>query len=329
MLETGNSNISFIASNYKINDGYRESLIDSNYKVLNLINPKSPFFLGGSASEYVTSKTILGGETYQSSKNPLEKNIRFGTRERAMAHILNGMSLMGLRVFGSTKLCFLNECLSGLKMSAMMGLPVTYIFTHDSLYFSEEGPARIPNNELTILRTIPNMITYRPADIYELMGCYENILNKNVPSSLVITRNSVPKLPGSNYAGVSNGGYIIKKEVSKLDGIIVSSGSEVVSSMQIAYDLYQKGLDIRVVSMPSLNLFLNMDKAYQETVIPSSVKTIVIEASSGLIWNRIASSPDMILSIDDFAYGGVPIEVLTKMEFDYDSLKLKVESLLH
>ena len=329
LLETGNCNISFIASNYKINDGYRESLIDSNYKVLNLINPKSPFFLGGSASEYVTSKTMLGGENYQSSKNPLEKNIRFGTRERAMAHILNGMSLMGLRVFGSTKLCFLNECLSGLKMSAMMGLPVTYIFTHDSLYFSEEGPARIPNNELTILRTIPNMITYRPADIYELMGCYENILNKSVPSSLVITRNSVPKLPGSNYAGVSNGGYIIKKEVSKLDGIIVSSGSEVVSSMQIAYDLYQKGLDIRVVSMPSLNIFLNMDKAYQETVLPSSVKTIVIEASSGLIWNRIASSPDMILSIDDFAYGGVPIEVLSKMEFDYDSLKLKVESLLN
>ena len=81
--------------------------------------------------------------------------------------------------------------------------------------------------------------------------------------------------------------------------------------------------------MPSLNLFLNMDKAYQETVLPSAVKTIVIEASSGLIWNRIASSPDMILSIDDFAYGGVPIEVLTKMEFDYDSLKLKVESLLN
>lgn len=328
LLLNGKVLISFQASNYKINEGYRESLLLSNSKIMNLIAPKSNLFIGGSAETALASQTNIGGENYHSSKNLLAKNIRFGAREGAMAFILNGLSLLGLRVFGSTKLCFADEMKSGIRLTAMMNNPVTYVFTHDSIYNSEEGPARIPVEELAMLRSTPNLSVYRPADITELMGCWETILALAKPSALVISRNSIPKLPGSDASKINMGAYIIKKEVSRLDGILISSGSEVVSSMQIAYDLASQGLDIRVVSVPCLELFLSSGIAYQESIISKNVKTIVIEASNDASWYRFTTSLDFFININDFGFSGIPIEVLQKMNFDYDSLKLKVLSLL-
>ena len=328
LLESGKTSVPFNSANYNINDGYRESLMESNSKILNLIAPKSNLFLGGSAEGSLSSQTLIGGEVYHNSTDVTARNIRFGARDRAMGHILNGMSLMGLRVYGSTKLCFADEMKSSLRMSALMNLPMTYIFTHDSLYFSEEGVSRIPVEQLTMLRSIPNFYTFRPADIIELMGCWEVILNSNHPSALVVTRNSIPKLPGSNAKEVIKGAYIIKKEVSRLDGIIIATGSEVVSAMQIAFDLQKNGLDLRVVSMPSMELFLSMGKDYENLILPKGVKTAVIEAGRSSLWHRFATSENYILSIDDFAYCGIAIEVLQKMSFDYDSLKLNIESLM-
>lgn len=328
MLDSGHVDIPFDSANYKINDGYRESLIESNNKIMNLFAAKSSLFLGGSSGMSLTTRAILSGSDFQSSKNPMARNIRFGVRERAMAHILNGMSLVGLRVFGSTKLCFFDECKSGVRMSALMNLPVTYIFTHDTLYDSEEGPARIPCEQLVSLRSIPNMTVYRPADINEVMGCWEQILTLSKPSALVISRNNIPKLPGSNSKEVMKGAYIIKRETQRLDGILLATGSEVVSAMQIAYDLASTGLDLRVISMPSLELFQAMGEEYEKTLFPKNVKTVVLEAGSSLSWHRFATSDEYILSINDFAYSGVSIEVLQQMNYDYDSLKLKVDSLL-
>lgn len=327
-LETGKNSISFESDNYKINDGYRESLIETNYKIMNLIGPKSNLFLGGSAGLSLVCQTLIGGSDYQTFKTPNGKNIRFGTRERAMAHILNGMSLMGLNVFSSTQLCYADEMKSGIRMSAFMNLPVTYIFTHDSLYYSEDGALKIPIEELTMLRSTPNLIVYRPADILEVMGCWESIFRLSKPSALIISKNSIPKLPGSSSSSVQMGAYIIKKETNRLDGIIIATGSEVVSALQIAYDLYKNGLDLRVVSMPSVELFLEMGDTYIFETIPKNIKTIVIESSCDMLWHRFATSKEYILGINDFCYGGVPIEVLQKMNYDYDSLKMKVESLM-
>ncbi len=328
LLETGSTTIDFHSENYKINEGYRESLIESNYKIMNLIAPKNPFFLGGSAGLSLICQTVIGGSDYCNSLTPKGKNIRFGSRERAMAHILNGLSLLGLRPFGSTELVFADEMKSGIRMSAIMNLPVTYIFTHDSLYASEESSARIPIEELSMLRMTPNLTVYRPADITELMGTWDCIFQSAKPSAIVLSKNSIPKLPGSSSSDISKGAYIIKKEVSQLQGIIIATGSEVVSAMQIAFDLGQAGLDIRVVSMPSVELFLSMGNTYEEQILPKNVKTVVIEAGSTWMWNRFASGPDYILGIDDFSSSGLPIDVLQKMNYDYDSLKLKVESLL-
>ena len=328
LLETGKTDIPFESSNYKINDGYRESLLETNAKIMNLFASKSPLFLGGSAGLALRTQTIIGTIDFQSPKSPLVQNINFGVRERAMANILNGMALSGLKVFGSTKLCYLDELKSGIRMSALMNLPVTYIFTHDSLYDSEDGPARIPCEQINTLRMIPNLTVFRPADINEVMGTWEYILASNKPASIVLTKNNVPKLPGSNSKEVLKGGYIIKKEDSRLDGIIIATGSEVVSSMQIAYDLRANGLDIRVISMPSLELFLSQGEEYRNLLLPKDVKTIVIEAGNSFCWGSFATSDEYILGINDFAYSGVPIEVLQKMDYDYESLKLKVETLL-
>ncbi len=328
MLETGKTVIDFQADNYKINEGYRESLIDSNYKVMNLIAPKSNLFLGGSAELSLACGTNIGGSDFLTSSTPKGRNIRFGVRERAMSFILNGMSLLGLRVYGSTELCFADEMKSGIRMSAIMNLPVTYIFTHDSLYSCEDASARIPVEEIAMLRSTPNFTVYRPADIIELMGAWDSILKSCKPSALLVSKNSIPKLPGSNASLVNQGAYIIKKENERLDGIIIATGSEVVSAMQISYDLLASGLDIRVVSMPSMELFESMGIDYKSSVLPSNVKTIVIESGSSFHWTKYASNEDSILGINDFCPYGFPMEVLQKMGYDYDSLKLKVESLL-
>ena len=328
LLSNGNFVSDFDSANYKINDGYREPLIESNYKIMNLIAPRTNFFIGGSAGLSLSCQTLLGGAVYMDQKNPTAKNIRFGIREEAMSYILNGMSLLGLRVFGSTKLCFADELKSGMRLSALMNMPVTYIFTHDSIYNSEEGPVRIPVEQLAMMRSIPNFVVYRPADIMELMGTWEAILQNCKPCALVISTNSIPKLPGSNAKEVKKGAYIIKPEVSRLDGILIATGSEVVSAMQIAFDLQKNGLDLRVVSMPSMDTFLTMGVTYEEQILPKNVKTAVIEAGSSFGWHRFATNDDFILNISDFAYSGYPLEVLQKMEFDYDSLKMKIESLM-
>ena len=328
LLENASFVSDFDSANYKINDGYRESLVESNYKVMNLIAPRTNFFIGGSASLSLSCQTLIGGANYQESTNPLARNIRFGSRERAMSYILNGMSLLGLRVFGSTKLAFASEMISGIRQSALMNAAVTYIFTHDSIYNSEEGPIRMAVEQLSMLRLIPNFTVYRPADIMELMGCWETILQNARPSALVVSTNSIPKLPGSNAKEVKKGAYIIKREVQKLDGILIATGSEVVSAMQIAFDLQKNGIDLRVVSMPSLDTFLLMGNTYIEQILPKNIKTAVIEAGKEDLWYRFATNEDYILSISDFAYSGNPLEVLQKMEFDYDSLKLKIENLM-
>ncbi len=328
LLETGQTSIPFDSANYKINDGYREPLIDSNSKVMDLFASKSPLFVGGSSGLFLTTRTILNGGEFMSDNRPLARNIEFGACERGMSHVLNGLGLLGLRVFASTKLCYSDECKSGIRMSALMNLPITYIFTHDSVYNCEDGPARIPIEQIVSLRAIPNLTVYRPADINEVLGTWESILNNAKPAALIISKNNIPKLPGSNSKEVAKGAYIIKREQTRLDGIIIATGSEVVSAMQIAYDLAASGIDIRVVSMPSVELFKYNGESYEHEIIPLEAKRIVIEAGSSYGLSMYATDNNYVISISDFAYSGVTLEVLQQMNFDYDSLKLKVESLL-
>ncbi|MCI8575542.1 MAG: transketolase [Bacilli bacterium] len=327
-LENKQWNFNFNSDNYKINDNYRESLRETNLKILNIIGGKTPLILGGSADSSLSCQSFLNNTGELNPKNKLGRNIRFGSRENAMASILNGMALVGLKVYGSTKLIYADYLKSSLRLTALMNLPVTYIFTHDTIHIGEDGPVMQPIEQLSMLHTTPNLICYRPGDIMEVMGSWECILKKNLPSALIITKNDSPKLPGSSAKEVSKGAYIIKKEKTKLDGILISSGSELVYALQMAYDFEQIGLDVRVVSMPSMELFLSEGKEYEELILPSTVKRIVISAENPLIWNRFTNSYESIIGINEFGYSGRPFEVEQKMGFDYLSLKAKVESLL-
>lgn len=328
MLTNKDFIIPFESLNFKVNDTYNESLLLTNHKILNMVASKSELILGGSADLASTTKAYINNTSIQTPLRPLGRNINFGVREEAMAGILNGMSISGIKTYCSTKLVNSDSLKPSMRMSALMNLPVTYIFSHDAINIGEDGPAWEPIEQLTNLRSIPNMITFRPSDINEVLGTWEYICKNKKPVSVVLSKNVLPKIPTTNPKMVIRGGYIVKKEERKLDGIIIATGKEVIDALNIAIELKQENLDIRVVSMPSQELFLKEDKIYQEQILPKNVKTIVIEPGSKLSWGLFVSEEKYILGLNDFGYSGHTQEVLKKCGYDYENLKMKVVKLL-
>ena len=198
MLEQNKNQINFDSSKYQINVNYNEELTVSNYKVMNLFAGNTNLIVNGSADLFKSVKNVIDNSDIMTDSNPTGKNIRFGVREHAMGAILNGLALSGLKTCGSTFLVFSDYLKPAIRMSALMSLPVTYIFSHDSILIGQDGPTHEPIEQLAMLRAIPNLITYRPADITELMGCWDNIFRQNRPTALVLTKRKVPKIPSSN-----------------------------------------------------------------------------------------------------------------------------------
>lgn len=329
LLEKNEFVIDFDDTKFKISDEYNEELRESNHKIMNFISPKSLFFLGGSADLSSSCKTSLDKSSIQTSKNPLGKNIYFGVREHAMGGILNGLALSNLKVFGSTFLSFSDYLKPAMRLSALMNLPVTYIFTHDSIYVGEDGPTHEPVEQLAMLRSIPNFLTFRPADINEILGSWEYILKNNMPSALVISKEKRNKCKNTNAKFVKYGAYMIRKEKYHLDGIIIATGSEVETALNIAKNLYlEDGLDLRVVSMPCMELFLSQNPIYEEQLLPKDIPTFVIEASSTLIWNRFATKEEYIFGIDKFGLSGNKEEVCKYFKFTEKDISLKIKEYL-
>ncbi len=328
LLERNAFIIDFDDTKFKISDEYSEEIRVSNHKIMNFISPKSPFFLGGSADLSSSCKTNLDKSTIQSDKNPLGKNIYFGVREHAMGAILNGMALSNLKVFGSSFLTFSDYQKPAIRLSAMMNLPVTYIFTHDSIYVGKDGPTHEPIEQLTMLRTIPNFITFRPADINEVIGSWEYILKNNCATALVLSKEKRSKNINTNAKFVKYGAYMIRKEKYRLDGVIIATGSEVEMATEIARDLFKAGIDLRVVSMPSMELFLKQNPKYEEQLLPKDVPTFVIEAGASIIWNRFASMPEYIFGINRFGMSGSGEEVTKYLKFDKTTILEKIAKTL-
>ena len=323
-LETGNIGLSFSSSSFKIQNDYSEELRESGSKIMNIISDRSKFFLGGSADLSSSCHTALYKEVAMSKKTPTGRNIYFGVREHAMAAILNGMALSGLRVFGSTFLVFSDYLKPALRMTCEMNLPVTYIFTHDSVSIGQDGTSHQPIEQLAMLRTTPNLITLRPADINEVIGSWDFIINHKKPVALVLAKDEAHILDGTSGANVAYGGYIIRKETSRLDAVIVSTGIDLTTAYLIREELYKKGVDARLVSMPSVELFLIQGKEYQDSVLPPNVKTFTIEASATLPWYRFASK-NCAIGIDTFGCSGRKDDVLEHVHFDYDSILHRIE----
>jgi len=328
MLEQNQNVIPFDSSKYKINEKYNEELRFSNYKVMNLFAQNTKLFINGSADLFSSCKNVIDNSAIMSDVTPLGRNIRFGVREHAMGAILNGMALSGLRVCGSTFLSFSDYLKPAIRMSALMSLPVTYIFTHDSILVGQDGPTHEPIEQLSMLRTIPNLITYRPADITELMGCWDIILKTNKPAALVVAKDKVPKIPGSNSLEVKNGAYLVRDCKTTPDAILIASGSEVKNAFIVANQLAKNGKNINVVSIPSLELYLNTDEQYKKKILPEHIKRIVIEAGNTYVLGSLATSINYVIGLNDFGFSGLPAEVEKEMEFDIDNLLLKVDKLI-
>lgn len=308
----------------------REATRDSNGKIMNEIAKQIPYFVGGSADVSSSTKTHLHAFETITKDNYDGRNISFGVREHAMGAILNGLSLNHFRVFGSTFLVFADYLKPAIRLSALMKEPVTYIFTHDSIYVGEDGPTHQPIEQLSMLRSIPNLYTFRPCDAKEIIGAWNIILSQTqTPSALILSRHEVPIQKGSNIEAVAKGAYILKKEYQHLDGILLATGTEVETSRLIAEQLYQeKHTDLRVVSMPCMELYKKQDLSYQEAIIPPNIPVIVLEAGSSLGWEGFVTNKDYLLTIDHFGKSGRPEEVLFYCGYTLEQLKQKIETLI-
>lgn len=318
-LDTKDPSIVFDSNKFKIQNDYNEELRESNSKIMNIISERSKFFLGGSADLSTSCHTGLYKEINFTSKYNNGRNISFGVREHAMGAILNGMALSGLRVFGSTFLTFSDYLKPAIRMSAMMNLPVIYIFTHDSVAVGQDGPTHEPIEQLTMLRSIPNLTVLRPADINEVIGCWDYIVKNSGPVAIVLSKEEAHILAGTKGTEVSKGAYIIKPERQKIDCVLVSTGIDFTTTYLLSEELRAKGVDLRLVSMPSMELFFKQAKEYQESIIPNNTKVFTIEAGSTLGWYKVASK-DCAIGIDTFGYSGLKDDVLKKLNFDYDSI---------
>ena len=306
-----------------------ESLRTTSSKVLTSIVKNNDFIFGGSADVFKPTMTYVDGCEDFTSKNYLGKNIFFGVREHAMGAIINGISLVGYRTYASTFLAFSDYMKPSIRMAALLNLPVTYIFTHDSISIGEDGVTHQPVEQLVSLRSTPNLEVFRPCDANEVIGVYKTIMKKKCgPSVISLSKTTLPILDTTSSSGVEKGAYIVKQESRKLDGILIATGEEVHQAIEVSKRLNTKGIDVRVVSMPSIKRFLEQDSSFIDEVLPVGVKKIVIEAASSLSWNRLIYNPKYLITLDTFGMSGSREEVYKKYGFDIESLEEKIENLL-
>jgi len=292
---------------------------DSSRKVLNALAKNVPWLMGGSADLAPSTKTRLtfdGAGDFQAD-SPGGRNLHFGMREHAMAAILNGMALVKVGAYGSTFLIFSDYARGALRLSALMELPVVYVFTHDSIGVGEDGPTHQPIEQLPSLRAIPGLIVLRPADANEVTEAWKVIMQlHHEPAALILTRQALPTIDRSKYAaaaGVARGAYILADAPNgKPDVLLLASGSEVALCLQAHTRLIAEGIKARVVSMPSWELFDAQPQEYRNRVLPPAVTARVsVEQASTFGWARYVGATGQSLGMRSFG-ASAPLKDLVK-----------------
>lgn len=297
-----------------------------NYQLMNVIASFVPGFIGGSADLAASTKTYLKGQGDFTLDNYSGRNIPFGVRENAMGAILNGLALCNLRPFGSTYLTFADYLKPSIRESAMMKLPVTYIFTHDSILNGQDGATHQPIEQLGMLRSIPDLDVYRPCDYKELIGSWNRILSKGEAAALVLSKGHNDTLEYTNVNGIKYGGYVISEVKTRLDVILIATGSEVQLAMKIKDELLKNYIEARVVSVPNLKTFLEQEEDYIDQVLPKKYKKVVIEYSNDPNWYRFVDSPTDIININHFGKSATADELVKDFELDITSLVIKIKN---
>lgn len=281
-------------------DSSKASRVTSQEAIQEL-SAQMPNFWGGSADLSASNNTMAKAESDFMPENYAGRNIWFGVREFAMGAIMNGIALHGgTRVYGGTFFVFSNYMLPAVRMAALQNLPVTYVWTHDSIAVGEDGPTHEPVEQLASVRSMPNLDVFRPADGNEVIAAWRHAASsKTRPTALVLTRQNLPVLPGTAELaeeGLNRGAYIISKEEGALEGILIATGSEVALALEAKKTL---GAGVRVVSMPSMNLFDEQSAAYREEILPKSCrKRVGIEAGTSFGWAKYIGLDGATVTVD-------------------------------
>lgn len=313
---------------FQIDYENKELLRDSNHKVMNIIADNVYNFIGGSANLSDSTRTYLDNKGDLTSKNLYGKNIMFGGRNALMGSTANGLALSGYRPFVATHLAYSSKLLPSIKMTSLMNLPVTYIFTHDSITAGNDGPVNQPINELATLRSIPNLFVFRPADIKEIIGTWDIILNNKIPAVISLPKTEIKAEQGTNPAGVVKGAYIAGKEKVTPRLVILATGSEVQVAKSIQVKLLSEGIDSRVVSMPCMELYNLQTEEYKQSLFPKNVPIFVLEYGSSFGFEKFVPSSNYLFNINKFGISASKEDVLKYMNLDLNSIVEKIKSLL-
>jgi transketolase len=296
---------------------------DSSGKVLNAIASHYPWLIGGAADLAPSTKTHL---TFEGAgdlevETPGGRNLHFGIREHAMGAILNGLALSKVRAFGAGFLIFSDYMKPPIRLSALMELPVIYVFTHDSIGVGEDGPTHQPIEQLVALRSIPGLITLRPADANEVVEAWRIIIAlQHQPACLVLSRQPLPTFDRTRYAtaaGSKRGAYVLADAPNgKPEVILIGTGSEVALCIDAYEELRRDGVPARVVSMPSWELFEQQDRSYRDGVLPPSVTARVsVEMGSVIGWDRYVGTTGTTVGMNTFGSSAPLKDLLTKFGF--------------
>jgi len=283
--------------------------------MINRLKDRLPQLFGGSADLAPSNKTHMNDESDFSKDNYAGRNIHFGIRELAMAAMANGITLHGgLRVYIGTFFVFCDYMKPMMRLAALMKIPVTYVLTHDSIGVGEDGPTHEPIEQLAMLRALPNINVFRPADATETAaGWYLAVTAEHTPTALVLTRQNLPQLAGSSKEALK-GAYVVSeaKDAAHMDGILIGTGSEVSLAVDAQAALAKDGIDVRVVSMPCTDLFEQQSDAYKESILPKNVRArVAVEALSGFGWERYVGLDGAVVCMHGFG-ASAPGPVLFK-----------------
>lgn len=279
--------------------------------ILNQIAQHIPSLVGGSADLTPSNNTYPKTETSYSPENKTGRYIHYGIREHGMTAIMNGMSLHGGMIpYSGTFFVFTDYMRPAMRMAALMGIRAIYVLTHDSIGLGEDGPTHQPEAHLTSLRAMPNMSVFRPADANEtIIGWKHALMNSTGPTCLVLTRQGLPVLDSTSVSDAAKGGYVIAEDAG-FESIIIATGSEVELALNAKKELNEKGFKVRVVSMPSTDLFDAQDAAYKESILPKScLKRVAVEAGSKDSWYKYVGLEGKVIGMDGYG-ASAPYKVI-------------------
>lgn len=286
-------------------------------KVLNKLSAKLPAIFGGSADLAPSNKSYVNGAGDYSAENYAGRNVHFGVRELAMTGIGNGLVLHGLKAYVSTFFVFSDYVKPMARLASLMEIPLTFVLTHDSIGVGEDGPTHEPVEQLAEFRAMPNFNVFRPADATETIAAWYSAVNsKETPTALVLTRQNLPQLAGSSKEALK-GGYVVAESSKEApDAILIASGSEVSLAIEAKEVLTKEGIDVRVVSMPCMDIFEKQSDEYKEKILPKSVRArVAVEALSEFGWGKYVGIDGKTICLDRFG-ASAPADVLFK-EFGF------------